>query len=53
VFSVEKGVADRLSKDDPLGEKLMHPTSETPYKHFLERLDAIFVGALLFCKWLS
>lgn len=44
VFSVEKGVAERLSEDDP--------TSETPYKHFLQRLDAIFVGAFLVCKWL-
>ncbi|KAI8108935.1 hypothetical protein M9435_005352 [Picochlorum sp. BPE23] len=42
VFSVEKGVAERLSEDGP--------TSETPYKHFLQRLDAIFVGRDTYIK---
>ena len=44
VFSVYRAT-DGMPNNNLLAQKLMHPSSETPYKHFLDRLNAIFVGA--------
>lgn len=44
VFSVYRAT-DGVPNNNLLAQKLMHPSSETPYKHFLDRLNAIFVGA--------
>lgn len=52
VFAVERVAGSGLRKNDYMTQKLMHPTSETPYKHFLERLNAIFVGASPYCECL-